>query len=64
MKLNREMKAMKAAKEEENKINEFKINQQNKKREKLIILDNEDDMEVGDGESLGWFIVLYNKVKN
>lgn len=58
MKLNREMKAMKAAKEEENKINEFKINQQNKKREKLIILDNEDDMEVGDGESLGWFIVL------
>jgi hypothetical protein len=52
------MKAMKAAKEEENKINEFKINQQNKKREKLIILDNEDDMEVGDGESLGWFIVL------
>ena len=60
LKLNREMKAMKIAKEEENKINEFRINQK-KKKERLIVLDD-DDIDVGD--EIGWFKACLNKVSN
>ena len=59
LKLNREMKAMKIAKEEENKINEFRINQQKKKKERVIMLDD-DDIDIGD--EIGWFKACLNKV--